>query len=64
MKSELDRLRERFDENYSAWNPNLPYKERERLTRENQQIFSRIMELNQQVSHGPVDDLEYLGRFR
>jgi hypothetical protein len=63
VKSELNRLREKFDANYSVWSPDLPYEDRERLTQENKRIFNRIMELNQQVSHGP-DDFDYVGRFR
>ncbi len=63
MKSELDRLREKFDKNYANWNPDLPYKERVQLTLENRRIFNRILELNQQVSHGQVSGYG-LGRFK
>lgn len=64
MKTELDRLREKFDENYSTWSPDLPYEDRERLTRENRRIFNRILELNQQGSHGQVGDRYSFGRFK
>jgi hypothetical protein len=64
VKTELDRLREKFDTNYSAWSPNLPYKERERLTLENREIFNKILELNQHPSHSQVTEEYSFGRFR
>lgn len=39
---ELQGLRERFDNNYRLWNPELPYRERVRLTGENREIWERI----------------------
>lgn len=39
---ELQSLRDRFDNNYRLWNPDLPYRERVRLTSENREIWERI----------------------
>lgn len=39
---ELQGLRERFDNNYGLWSPDLPYRERVRLTGENREIWERI----------------------